>query len=499
MKHLKSFFILILFGFLVIASCTKENKNNITEYIGTVVEGSEMKPLPNVKVSVTNGERVLVSTYTDGDGAFSILVNFLKTTEGDSLLFDGSPDLPYQKKLALKEPGKELYDYRAIVLYNKNENELKTFQFAGTTYYVHPEVGKMNWQSAVDFCEGLTYFGYSDWFLPDKNELNAMYVYRNTIGGFVTSYSNNYNECYYWSSTTTYDYSYNYWYLDFRTGEQKSEKDQYNSYYRVRPVRKDSGGGGGGSSIPAAPTGVTAEEKDSRIKVSWDNVPNAESYTVYWSNDGNTYSYEVGTTTNTYIFDNDPLEDNYYKVKAKNNYGESPFSSHAYCHHSTGGTSATATIVLTAGDVWGDGSGYQMLLDKSHSLYGSTIPTSGALSSSCSGNASIYAQFDYKIPTNADGNCTTQNMVFNNSVSLTIPAGVYDWCITNPTPDDKIWIASSQGNVGGRQDDYEFEAGKTYEFTVTLLGDNDATDVVISGGGKGKKSMGQSNVECKHK
>jgi len=164
-----------------------------------------------------------------------------------------------------------------------------------------------------------------------------------------------------------------------------------------------------------------------------------------------------------------------------------------------GGGSTTATIILTAGDVWGDGTGYQMLLDKSHSLYGSTIPTDGALSTSCSGNESIYAQFDYKIPTNADGNCSTQHIVHNNSVSITIPAGVYDWCITNPTPDDRIWIASSQGNVGGRQNDYEFEAGNTYEFTVTLSGQNDAVNVVITGGGKGKKSMGQSNVDCRRK
>lgn len=164
-----------------------------------------------------------------------------------------------------------------------------------------------------------------------------------------------------------------------------------------------------------------------------------------------------------------------------------------------GGGSTTATIILTAGDVWGDGTGYQMLLDKTHSLYGSTIPTVGALSTSCSGNESIYAQFDYKIPTNADGNCSTQHIVHNNSVSITIPAGVYDWCITNPTPDDRIWIASSQGNVGGRQNDYEFEGGNTYEFTVTLSGQNDAVNVVITGGGKGKNSMGQSNVECRRK
>ena len=127
-----------------------------------------------------------------------------------------------------------------------------------------------------------------------------------------------------------------------------------------------------------------------------------------------------------------------------------------------------ATIILTAGDVWGDGSGYQMLLDADATAYGTTIPTSGALSANCSGNEEIYAEFEYKVPATADGNCTTSNIVMNNSVSIQIPAGTYDWCITNPTPDDRIWIASSgYGNVGGREDDYEFQPGMVYEFVIT--------------------------------
>lgn len=147
-------------------------------------------------------------------------------------------------------------------------------------------------------------------------------------------------------------------------------------------------------------------------------------------------------------------------------------------------------VKLTVGDVWGDGSGYQMLLDNTHSLYGTTIPTTGALSLACSGNEAIYDQFSHKIPTNADGSCSTSNIVINNSIEITIPAGTYDWCITNPTPGDRIWIASSQGNVGGRYDDYVFEGGHTYEFTVTLQGSNDATNVTITGG----KGLNQPNM-----
>jgi hypothetical protein len=141
-----------------------------------------------------------------------------------------------------------------------------------------------------------------------------------------------------------------------------------------------------------------------------------------------------------------------------------------------------ATIILTAGDVWEDGSGYQMLLDADATAYGSTIPETGALSLDCSGNESIYAEFEYKLPTNADGVCETSNIVINNSVSIQIPAGTYDWCITNPTPGDRIWIAAANGSAGGRQDDYVFEAGATYEFVVSLFGSNDGVDVTVTQG-----------------
>ena len=148
-------------------------------------------------------------------------------------------------------------------------------------------------------------------------------------------------------------------------------------------------------------------------------------------------------------------------------------------------SATTATISLTVGDVWGDGSGYQMLLDADATAFGNEIPAEGPLTKGGDAPAGLYDAFEYKIPVNADGSTTTSNIVINNTITIEVPAGTYDWCIANPTPGDRIWIASAQGNIGGRADDYEFEAGYTYNFTVYLLGQNDATDVeIIPGGGE---------------
>ena len=135
-----------------------------------------------------------------------------------------------------------------------------------------------------------------------------------------------------------------------------------------------------------------------------------------------------------------------------------------------------ATVTLTVGDVWGDGTGYQMLLDANATAYGTIIPEAGALTSSGDASDEVYAEFEYKIPENADGSLTTSNIVLENSITIKIPEGIYDWVITNPTPGDRMWIA-----VEGRGDDFVFEKGHVYDFSVDLNGSNDLVTVLIDG------------------
>ena len=142
--------------------------------------------------------------------------------------------------------------------------------------------------------------------------------------------------------------------------------------------------------------------------------------------------------------------------------------------------SQMAVITLKADNVWNDGSGYQMLIDADATAYGTTFPMNGALTSSGDASEETYAEFEYKVPRDADWLLTTIHMLCDSTATIVIPAGTYDWCITNPTPNDRMWIAASNGTVGGRADNYVFEAGKKYEFHVYISGENDAVDVTIS-------------------
>ena len=88
----------------------------------------------------------------------------------------------------------------------------------------HSETGK-----AAQLCDALVYGGYSDWFLPSRDELNLMYenLYLYGVGGFAVYF-------FYWSSSESSAGLA--WLQNFFDGSQGSNYYKYNPV-RVRAVR----------------------------------------------------------------------------------------------------------------------------------------------------------------------------------------------------------------------------------------------------------------------
>ena len=80
---------------------------------------------------------------------------------------------------------------------------------------------------AAKVCDDLVLNGYDDWFLPSKDELDALYKQRNMVGGFAPSY--------YWSSSESSASSA--WVQSFMSGKQDSGPAKLRNEFNVRAIR----------------------------------------------------------------------------------------------------------------------------------------------------------------------------------------------------------------------------------------------------------------------
>lgn len=193
-------------------------ESGITVLTGRVVEGTNHTALPNIRVLVTNGSQTYVSTISNEEGAFVLSVDYNKIDGTYYLLLDGGSD-DVRKKEDLRGMTVRVYDYRDIVLFS-----LPSFQYGGHTYQVAPDPGNtMAWDVAFSYCNSLTMCNLSGWTMPTKEELIQMYVERNTIGGFQSSY--------YWSCSVVNNDHYS---VDFSNGNVANFWGEHN----VRPIRR---------------------------------------------------------------------------------------------------------------------------------------------------------------------------------------------------------------------------------------------------------------------
>ena len=90
--------------------------------------------------------------------------------------------------------------------------------------------GKKGWSDAVAYCDNLTYAGYSDWRLPDKDTLEAQFSQKSYFDDILYNY--------YWTGTSCADdTSYAYHVLMTCGGVYREKKIGYLSGRYVWPVR----------------------------------------------------------------------------------------------------------------------------------------------------------------------------------------------------------------------------------------------------------------------
>ncbi|MBR4837882.1 MAG: DUF1566 domain-containing protein [Bacteroidales bacterium] len=201
-------------------------KNNAT-VIGVVVAGGGL-------------------TVTERGFCWSQLPN---PTISDNSIKVGSGYGQYRYTLTNLESTKKYY----VRTYAKNSNGIEygnqlefvtwpSFTYNGHIYNVAPGlVQPLSWSESYEYCDNLNLYGLTDWRMPNKDELVNMYINRETIGGFVTSYNNGLEH--YWSSSIAYQGSH--YVVNFDTGFGGGHghvgyfSDEENRCLNVRPIRID--------------------------------------------------------------------------------------------------------------------------------------------------------------------------------------------------------------------------------------------------------------------
>lgn len=112
---------------------------------------------------------------------------------------------------------------------------------------------------------------------------------------------------------------------------------------------------------------------------------------------------------------------------------------------------------------WGDGSGYQLLLDADHNTFDRIFNHAGFIESDENGKVD-YSEFEVKIPSNADGSPETSHIVIApDTISVEVDPGIYDYIVTNPTSGDKIYMP---GGPGSYANDLQLSAGSSYTIII---------------------------------
>lgn len=154
-----------------------------------------------------------------------------------ALLYPVTAPVPFQAVLgadttaapatsASLQPGESYGGGKVVYLFREGEKGYVPGQNHGLVAAVEDIGNGTTWAKAVKLCQDYRAGGFSDWRLPDKTELNKLYMSKSLIGGFRERH-------FYWSSTES-DKN-DAWDQSFRAGVSNLGYKLDNNY--VRAVR----------------------------------------------------------------------------------------------------------------------------------------------------------------------------------------------------------------------------------------------------------------------
>lgn len=213
MKKLISIIIILFTVTLLWTGCKNET---IGTLYGVVTDSRSGEPVKEANVELSSAG---LQTYTGADGWYK----FSEVKSGEYEMIVAKSGYSTIKKTDIRIEG-------GPVRFDVQLESIPSFEYGGHSYMVAPNADDvMTLADANSYCQGLTQYGFSDWRLPTKAELEQMYFNKDQIGDFLDKV--------YWSST--YSSTQNavdlYYVIHFLNGNVMEANP--GSKLRVRPIR----------------------------------------------------------------------------------------------------------------------------------------------------------------------------------------------------------------------------------------------------------------------
>ncbi len=134
---------------------------------------------------------------------------------GQTRCSDNSQEIPCP---AVGQPfhGQDAQYQGAAPSYTNNSNNTVTDNNTGLVWMKTDDGVTRDWQTAVDYCDTLSFGGLSDWRLPTYQELESIVDYGRTNPAINPVFSC--QSYHYWSASTSANYPDNAWGVNFSNG-----------------------------------------------------------------------------------------------------------------------------------------------------------------------------------------------------------------------------------------------------------------------------------------